>query len=74
MKTEYKHIYFVKVADKPKTSVWYCRSEISNDLLGIVKWYSPWRQYCFYPEPNTIFNPSCHKDIDDFMRQLEEGK
>ena len=72
MKTQYQYIYFTKVEDKPKTSVWYCVGQNNNDLLGIVKWYRPWRQYCFFPEPNTVFNVGCHKDIDDFIGQLRK--
>ena len=70
MKVAYKYIYFVKIEDKPKTSVWECRSRSSQALLGIVKWYSPWRQYCFLPESDTVFNVGCHKDINDFIGQL----
>lgn len=67
---DYKYIYFLKVADKPKTSVWHCRSQSSNALLGEVKWYGPWRQYCFFPEANTVFNVTCHEDINNFIGQL----
>ena len=72
MKTQYKFIYFIKVEDKPKTSVWDCISD--SDWLGQVKWYAPWRQYCFYPVPETIFNVGCFKDINDFIGQLEEER
>lgn len=70
MKTAYKYIYFIKIKESPKTSVWYCHSQSSNSILGMVKWYSPWIQYCFFPESNTIFNLGCLKDVDDFIRQL----
>ena len=77
MKTEYKFIYFIKVEDKPKTSIWHCRNDRSDDLLGEIKWYGPWRQYCFYPVPETIFNVGCLEDINHFIGQLKaerEGK
>jgi len=70
MKVAYKYIYFIKIENKPKTSVWHCLSQSSHAVLGVVKWYGPWRQYCFFPEPDTIFNVGCHKDIDDFIGQL----
>jgi len=75
MITYYKYIYFIKVEDKPKTSVWHCRSRSSDDeLLGIVEWYGPWRQYCFSPEAQTVFNVTCFDDISNFIRQLREGR
>ena len=70
MKTQYQYIYFIKVDEKTKTSVWDCLSKKSTNLLGQVKWYCPWRQYCFYPEPDTVFNATCNEDINDFMSQL----
>lgn len=70
MITDYKYIYFIKFADKPKTFVWFCYSKSSNDLLGEVKWYGPWRQYCFFPEPNTVFNVTCFDHINNFIGQL----
>ena len=74
MKTHYKFIYFIKVEDKPKTSVWHCLSQSTNDLLGEVKWYGSWRQYCFFPEPTTVFNVGCLEDINDFIGQLKKEK
>ncbi len=71
----YKYIHFVKVEDKPKTSVWECRNNRSEGTLGIVKWYSPWRQYCFFTQSlseryEIVLNTSCLKDICHFMEQL----
>jgi len=70
MKTEYKYIYFIKVEDKPKTSVWHCRNQKSHGLLGIVQWFGPWRQYCCFPEPETVFSVGCNRDINHFIDQL----
>ena len=70
MKTHYKYIYFRKGEDKPKTSVWYCHSKSSNASLGVVQWYSFWRQYSFIPSRDTVFNNTCLDDINDFIGQL----
>ena len=71
MKTKYEHIHFVRLEDKPKTSVWLCAANEDDEELGVVKWYGAWRQYCFhaaiYP---CVFNVSCLEDICDFIRQL----
>lgn len=74
MITEYKYIYFMKVVDKPKTFIWHCRNRRNCGLLGMVKWYRPWRQYCFFPKSDTIFNFSCLEDINKFMRQLAKNR
>jgi hypothetical protein len=34
--------------------------------LGQVKWFSPWRRYCFFPLTNTIFDAACLTEIARF--------
>ena len=70
MKTEYKYIHFLKVAQSPKTSVWVCLTNRTNDRIGRVKWYPGWRQYSFFPQNLTVFNKSCLGDIIHFIEQL----
>ncbi len=73
LKTEYKYIKFVEIEKKPKTKVYSCRKNSDTEIeLGIVKWFGPWRQYCFYPSDDTIFNAGCLKDIQDFIEQLRK--
>lgn len=35
----------------------------SGDILGEIKWYGRWRQYTFWPRPDTIFNIGCMEEI-----------
>lgn len=75
MKTEFKHIYFEDISEeypKRKTQVWICRSNSKDDFLGIVEWYSPWRQYCFNTEDNIILAKSCLIDIVYFVIHLKK--
>lgn len=74
MRTEYRYIYFTKVEDKPKTTVWHCLNRSNDAFLAEIKWYSPWRQYCFFPGATTVFNISCLEDIGSFIRQLAKEK
>jgi hypothetical protein len=74
MKTKYKHIEFELVENKPKTGIWLYLSRSHGGALGAVKWYSPWRQYCFFPEPCSLFNVGCMEDINHFIGQLKEMK
>ena len=56
LKIEYEYIYFEFEEQKPKTTVWSCKNKNSGDLVGEIRWYSYWRQYCFLPWTNTIFS------------------
>ena len=41
-----------------------------KDELGIVKWYGPWRRYCYFPHGIEIYSAGCLADIQDFINQL----
>lgn len=71
LKTRYQFIHFVKIEQKPKTSVWHCRNNRSGNELGIVKWYGPWRQYCYFPTTPAVYSAGCLNDIQEFIKQLE---
>ena len=76
MKTEYKYFYFelVRPIDlKKKTQTWFCISKNDKYMLGVVKWFPNWRQYCFFPEDETVFSIGCLNDMIDFTKQLNEG-
>lgn len=72
MKMRYTYVYFYLQAQTSKTKVWRCRNNKNQNLLGTVKWFSRWRQYCFFPETNTIFSIGCMKDIMYFIEQVKE--
>jgi hypothetical protein len=65
----YKYIHFVLIGSKTKTKIWECRNNRSKEALGTVKWYAPWRQYCFMPTDYAlvVFNSGCLDDIKDFL-------
>lgn len=69
LENDYKHITMIKTEDKPKTSVFDVYSK-HEDILGEVKWYAQWRQYCFFPEDDCVFSKGCMSDINNFMGQL----
>jgi hypothetical protein len=76
MKTKYEYIHFVldESFQSAKTTRWFCSSNSSDDVLGIVKWYAAWRQYCFFPSEDSIFNNGCLADIQDFIKQLMQDR
>lgn len=71
IKTEYKFIRFKWVEDKPKTSVWLCLNNNSDSGLGVVRWETRWRQYCYFPLGTTLYSAGCLNDIADFINQLK---
>lgn len=67
-------IEFKLIDEKPKTSVFDVINIKSGDRLGIIKWYGPWRQYCFFPHEETIFNMDCMRYIIDYIQNLMEAR
>lgn len=51
----------------PKTHRWEIRSKSQGSILGWVRWYGPWRQYCFFPCEGTIYNNGCLESITQFL-------
>ncbi len=72
-KFKYQFIEFVLLEEKPKTEVYGCRNNSSHEKLGEVKWYSAWRQYCFFPETyiEAVYSIGCLNDIAAFMEQMK---
>lgn len=52
-----------------KTPIVTVTSRSSGAILGQIRWYGPWRQFCFYPWAGTIFNVGC---MDDIKAQIAE--
>lgn len=67
---ESKYIEFDKVGDTGKTEIWNVLSKSNEFILGQIKWFTKWRQYCFFPSPHTVFNPDCMSDISRVIREL----
>lgn len=55
-----------------KTVVWRVIGTRSLALLGLVKWYTAWRQYCFSPSAWTIFNRECLLDLTTFLEKINK--
>jgi hypothetical protein len=52
-----------------KTKVWEVVAKDGGVSLGAIGWYSAWRTYALYPEHGTIFEPTCLRDIADFIQE-----
>jgi hypothetical protein len=70
MKTEFQYIKMVKIANKPKTTVWEVQNKRGDYSLGIIKWNPGWRQYCYFPDDKLVFSVGCLQDICLFITEL----
>ena len=50
-------------------------SPVKATILGAIKWYAPWRKYSFFPQPHTVFEKDCLREIADFCeKEMKEKK
>lgn len=71
---DYKHIILIHLPDKPKTHVLAVQTKNQEVTLGVIKWFAPWRQYCFFPAQECVFSKSCMVDINDVITKLKEDR
>lgn len=70
-----KWLRFVWMSTTGKTDVWYVRAKDGDVLLGVIKWYGPFRAYSFFPQANCVFEKTCLGNITDFIvRLMDERK
>ena len=65
-----KYLEFALLEKKPKTQVIKVMSKLHGNRLGVIKWFGRWRQYGFFPEPETVFNIECLNDIQSYIKGL----
>lgn len=70
LKTDYKHIYMNELNTNKKTRHFEVTSKSSDGVLGIVKWFAPWRRYAFFPSVNCLFDAACLTSITEFLQEL----
>jgi len=69
-----KWIYFERTEEKVKTQIWDVINKSSEEPLARIEWYFNWRQYVFYPEPETVYNDGCLETIIAFIKRLNKEK
>ena len=70
LKGIYKYLTFIELEPKAKTKVFEVRNKQFNSWLGNVKWYAPWRKYCFFAADGIVFDAVCLENIQDFIKRL----
>lgn len=67
---EYKYLNLVEINSPTKTKVFDVLNKVFNTYLGQIKWYAPWRKYCYFPSDGLVFDEGCLADINDFINKL----
>jgi len=54
-----------------KTDRWLVNKKETEELLGEVRWFGRWRQYCYFPEPgvDVVLAASCLEDLAEFIQK-----
>ncbi len=65
MSRQSKYIRFQEREWKGKTKRWTIETHMGVEI-GQVHWHGAWRQYCFFPGPDTLYERVCLRTIADF--------
>lgn len=71
---EFTYMIVCRGEEKPKTHTYIIRSKSEGLRLGRIAWYVPWRQYCFEPDSNVVFNSGCLRDLKSFLDQVNDER
>ena len=56
-----------------KTSRWSVWNHHYGEKLGEIRWYAPWKQYCFFGG-DLIFSRGCLEDIAQMLANLAQER
>jgi hypothetical protein len=73
--TEGTWIRFVLSGVRPdqKTERWDVEDK-DGGFLGEIKWFARWRRYGFFPQPGTVFEQICMREISDFVEERSRAR
>ena len=57
---------------KKKTKRYVVFNKKASTVLAEIYWNGPWRQYCFYPEPQCVWSTSCLDTIVEFTKKINK--
>ena len=57
-----------------RTPIYLIFNRSQGSCVATIRWYGRWRQYCYFPEGDTVLSASCMEDILGFLRTLNRTK
>lgn len=73
----YDHFYMKRMPRKKgrKTHKYDVINNNRDDLLGVIKWYSNWRQFCLFTHGgDIIWSEGCLADVQEFLNDLRTNR
>ena len=67
---EFIQVVWLKESNSGKTDVYGVNSKNTNEPIGYISWYVPWRKYCYSPNANTIYDSGCLNEIGLVCKEL----
>lgn len=71
---ETQYLSFVEAPTKGKTKVIAIVNRHHEEIIGEIRWFGRWRQYCFFPRGETVWNTTCMDDVNSVIKQLREER
>lgn len=50
-----------------KTEIWDVLNGGNQNLLGQIRWYAPWRRYCYSPAGPQWMDATCLQEVTNFL-------
>lgn len=61
------YLAFQPIPTSGTTKAWEVYNVVHGSHIGVIRWFGRWRQYCFFPNDQTVFHHGCLSDIAKFV-------
>jgi hypothetical protein len=71
---ETQYLRFVEFPKREKTRIIAVMNIHHEQIIGMIKWFGRWRQYCFFPSTETVWNINCLNDVNSVITMLADER
>lgn len=71
---ETQYLRFVEFPKREKTRIIAVMNIHHEQIIGMIKWFGRWRQYCFFPSSETVWNINCLNDVNSVIIMLADER
>ena len=71
---ETRYLQFVEKPSNGKMKIIDIVNINHQKVIGQIKWFGRWRQYCFFPCEETVWNKTYMEDVYEVMNDLMEER